>query len=160
MQNLKSNIDKLDIDKLKNIPSNLSNSKSKLEKWDVDKLVLFPVDLSKLSDVVKNDVVKEDAYNVKIENTNFATDTTLYTDTALNAKINLVPDDSPTDKNSDNFSGILQYSISSCTVSYHSARPAVLVLFLESAYFVVTTENMAIKKTEKLLKFYLNESKA
>ena len=32
MQNLKSNIDKLDIDKLKNIPSNLSNSKSKLEK--------------------------------------------------------------------------------------------------------------------------------
>ena len=140
MQNLKSNIDKLDIDKLKNIPSNLSNSKSKLEKWDVDKLVLFPVDLSKLSDVVENDVDKKDACNVKIKNIddkipdiiNLATNTTLNTKinkvknkihsitnftavvttvtTSLNAKTNLVSDDSPTGQNSDNFSGNLQHS--------------------------------------------------
>ena len=32
--------------------------------FDVNKLV--PVDLSKLSDAVKNDVVKKDAYNAKI----------------------------------------------------------------------------------------------
>ena len=32
-------LDKLDIDKLKNIPSNLSNLKSKVDKIDVDKLV-------------------------------------------------------------------------------------------------------------------------
>ena len=33
--------------------------KNKVDKLDIDKLVLVPVDLSKLSDVVKNDVVKK-----------------------------------------------------------------------------------------------------
>ena len=33
--------------------------KNKVDKLDVDKLVPVPVDLSKLSDVVKNDVVKK-----------------------------------------------------------------------------------------------------
>ena len=51
--NLKSNIDKLDIDKVKNVPTNLSNLESKVDKLDVDKLVPVPVDLSKLSDGVK-----------------------------------------------------------------------------------------------------------
>ena len=51
--NLKSNVDKLDIDKLKNVPTNLSNLKSKVDKLNVDKLVPVPVDLSKLSDVIK-----------------------------------------------------------------------------------------------------------
>ena len=41
--------------------------KSKVE-LDVDKLVLLAVDLSKLRDVVKNDVVKKDVYNAKINN--------------------------------------------------------------------------------------------
>ena len=59
LANLKSNIDKLDIDKLKNIPTNLSNLKSKVEKLDFDKLVPAPVDLKTLSDVVKTDVVKK-----------------------------------------------------------------------------------------------------
>ena len=60
LASLKSNADKLDIDKLKNVPTNLNNLKSKVDKLDVDKLVPVPVDLSKLSDVVKNDVVKKD----------------------------------------------------------------------------------------------------
>ena len=38
-----------------NVPTNLSNFKSK-----VDKLVPAPADLSKLSDVVKSDVLKKD----------------------------------------------------------------------------------------------------
>ena len=59
LANLKSDVDKLDIDKLKNAPTNLSNLKSKVDKLDVDKLVPVPVDLSKLSDVVKNDVVRK-----------------------------------------------------------------------------------------------------
>ena len=57
--NLKSDVDKLDIDKLKNVPNNLSNLKNKVDKVDVDKLVTLLVDLSKLSDIVKNDVVKK-----------------------------------------------------------------------------------------------------
>ena len=57
LANLKSNVDKLDIDKLKNVPTNLSNLKSKVDKLDVDKLVPVLVDLRKLSDVVNNDVI-------------------------------------------------------------------------------------------------------
>ena len=57
--NLKSDVDKLDIDKLKNVPSNLSNLKSKVDKLDTDKSVPVPVDLNKLSEVVRNDVIKK-----------------------------------------------------------------------------------------------------
>ena len=42
--------------------------KSKVEKLYVDKLVPVAVDLSKLSDVVKNYVVKKDVRNAKIKN--------------------------------------------------------------------------------------------
>ena len=67
LASLKSNVDKTDIDKLKNVPTNLSSFKSEIDKLDVDKLVAVPVDLSKLSDVIKNDIVKEDVYNAKIK---------------------------------------------------------------------------------------------
>ena len=62
LANLKSDVDN---DKLKNIPTNLSNLKSKVDKIHVDKLVPVPVDLSQLSDIVKNDVVKKDVYNAQ-----------------------------------------------------------------------------------------------
>ena len=52
---------------MKNIPTNLSNLKSKVDKLDVDKLITVPVNLSKLSDVVKDHVVKKDVYNAKIK---------------------------------------------------------------------------------------------
>ena len=45
----KSNVVKLDIDKLKNVTTNLSNLRNEVNKLDVDKLVPVPVDLSKLS---------------------------------------------------------------------------------------------------------------
>ena len=41
--------------------------KGKVEKLDVDKLVSVPLDLRRLSDLVKNEVVKKDAYNAKIK---------------------------------------------------------------------------------------------
>ena len=53
LANLKFNAGKLNIDKLKNGPTNLNNLKDKVDKLDVDKLVHVPVDLSKLSDLVK-----------------------------------------------------------------------------------------------------------
>ena len=56
LANLKSNVDKLDIDKLRTIPDNSSNLKSKVDKLDINKLANDPVDLSKLSNVVKNNV--------------------------------------------------------------------------------------------------------
>ena len=59
LANLKSDVDKLDIDKFKNVTSNLSNLKGKVDKSDVGELETTSVDLSKLSDVIKNDVVKK-----------------------------------------------------------------------------------------------------
>ena len=58
LASLQSNVDKLGIDKLKKVPNNLSNLKRKADDLDADELVPVPVDLSKISEVVKNDVVK------------------------------------------------------------------------------------------------------
>ena len=101
--NSKFDVDKLDIDKLKNVLNDLSNLKSKGDKLDVD--------------LVKYHVVKTDVYNAKIKDiedkipyiTNLATNTTLntkinevkneiliitnlVTNTSINAKINEVKD--------------------------------------------------------------------
>ena len=40
------------------LKTNLANRKTKVDKLDIDKLAPVSVDLSKLSDVLKNDVVK------------------------------------------------------------------------------------------------------
>ena len=53
------------------LKTNLSSLKTEVDKLDIDKLIPIPVDLSKLSDVVKNDVVKKTAYNklvAKVDN--------------------------------------------------------------------------------------------
>ena len=41
------------------LKTNLANLKTAVDKLDIDKLVPVPVVLSKLSDVVKNDVIKK-----------------------------------------------------------------------------------------------------
>ena len=41
------------------LKTNLASLKTEVDKLDIDKLAPVPVDLSKLSDVVKNDVVKK-----------------------------------------------------------------------------------------------------
>ena len=41
--------------------TNLSSLKTEVDKLDIDKLVPIPNDLSKLSNVVKNDVVKKNS---------------------------------------------------------------------------------------------------
>ena len=64
LANLKSDVDKLDIDQLEKVSSGLSNFKSKIDKLDVNNLVPVPDDLSSLSDVVKNDVVKNTMMNM------------------------------------------------------------------------------------------------
>ena len=40
------------------LKTNLTSLKTEFDKLDIDKLVAVPADLSKLSDVVENDVVK------------------------------------------------------------------------------------------------------
>ena len=59
------------------LKANLANVKTEVDKIDADKLKTVPVDLAKLSNVVKNDVVKKTEYNkvvTKVDNidtTNF-----------------------------------------------------------------------------------------
>ena len=53
------------------LKTNLANLKKEVDKLDVDKLKPIPTDLSKLSDVVKDDVVKKTDYNkliTKVDN--------------------------------------------------------------------------------------------
>ena len=50
--------------------SNLANLKTEVDKLDIDKLAPVPVDLSKLSDVVKNDVVKKTVYDKLVAKVN------------------------------------------------------------------------------------------
>ena len=45
------------------LKSNLASLKTEVDKIDADKLKTVPVDLAKLSNVVKNDVVKKTEYN-------------------------------------------------------------------------------------------------
>ena len=41
------------------LKTNLANLKTEVDKLDIDKLVPVPTDLSKLSNVIKNDVIKK-----------------------------------------------------------------------------------------------------
>ena len=71
-----TNVSHVDISSF-TLKSNLAGLKSKVDELDVDKLVPAPVDLSKLSDVLKNDVVKKSEYKKlvtkvgNIDTTNF-----------------------------------------------------------------------------------------
>ena len=49
----------------------MANLKTEVDKLDIDKLVTVPVDLSKLSNVVNNDVIKKTVYEklvAKVDN--------------------------------------------------------------------------------------------
>ena len=50
------------------MPNNLNNIKTKVDKLDIDKLAPVPADLSKLSNVINNKVVKKTEYDTKIKN--------------------------------------------------------------------------------------------
>ena len=52
------------------LKTNLGSLKTKVDKLDIDKLVPVPVDLSKLSDIVKNDVIKKTVYDKLVAKVN------------------------------------------------------------------------------------------
>ena len=96
LANLKFEVDKLDIDKLKNVPSGLNSLKNKVDKLDVNKIVPPSVDLSKLIDAVKN-VVKKNVCNAKIEDiaNQIPEIGSSATNTTFNAKVNEVRNEIP-----------------------------------------------------------------
>ena len=52
------------------LKTNLANLKTEVDKLKIDKLAPAPIDLSKLSDVVKNDVVKKTMYDKLVAKVN------------------------------------------------------------------------------------------
>ena len=52
------------------LKTNLANLKHEVDKLDIDKLVPVPTDLSKLSDVAKKAVVKKDVYDKLVAKVN------------------------------------------------------------------------------------------
>ena len=76
------------------LKASLGNLKTEVDKLDIAKLVPVLVDLSKLSDVVKNHVIKKTYYNAKITETeNEIPDiNNLATKTALPTVENKIPD--------------------------------------------------------------------
>ena len=61
---MKAEVDKLNINKLVNVPTSLNNLKTKVDDLDVGKLKTVPLDLKKLSGVVANEVVKNTKFNI------------------------------------------------------------------------------------------------
>ena len=69
------------------LKTNLANLKTEVDRLDINKLAAAPADLSKLIDAVKNDIVKKTDYNAKISDiegkipdiSNLATKTSLNT---------------------------------------------------------------------------------
>ena len=68
------------------IKSDLANLKTKVDKLDIDKLTPVPDDLAKLSNVVKNDVVKKTVYDKLVAKVNNI-DTTGFVKRKLDKKI-------------------------------------------------------------------------
>ena len=87
------------------LKSNLARLKTEVDKLDTNKLVPVPVDLSKLSDVVKNDVVKKTVYDKLVAKVN-SIDTSRFVlktkyDTDKSELENKIPDTSGLVKKTD-----------------------------------------------------------
>ena len=78
------------------LKTNLANLKTEVDKLDIDKLVPVPLDLSKLSDVVKNEVAKKTEYNKLVTKVNNIDTSDFVLKTNYNTKIteleNKIPD--------------------------------------------------------------------
>ena len=55
---------------LKALKTNLANLKTEVDKLDINKLVPVPVDLSKLSNAIKNEVFKKTVYDKLVARVN------------------------------------------------------------------------------------------
>ena len=77
------------------LKTNLANLKSDVDKLDGDKLKPIPTDLGKLSDVVKNDVVKKTDYNKLVTKVDNIDTSYLVKKTDYNTKITEIEDKIP-----------------------------------------------------------------
>ena len=60
---MKAEVGKLDINKLAKVRTSLNNLKTIVDDLNVDKLKTIPIDLKRLTDVADNDIVKNTEFN-------------------------------------------------------------------------------------------------
>ena len=60
---LKAEVDKLDINKLINVPTSLNNLKTKIDDFDVGELKTVAIDLKRLNNALDKKAVKKTVYN-------------------------------------------------------------------------------------------------
>ena len=77
------------------LKTNLANLKTEVDKLDIDKLVPIPAELSKLSNVVKNDVVKKTAYDKLVAKVNNIDTSDFVLKTNYNTKITKLENKTP-----------------------------------------------------------------
>ena len=116
------------------LKTNLANLKTEVDKLDIGKLVTVPVDLSKLSNVVKNEVVKKTEYNKlvgkvnNIDTSDFVLKTKYNTDkTQLENKI---PDTSDLLEKSDYNTKISEIEGKTPDISNLATKSALKIKFL------------------------------
>ena len=73
----------------------MANLKTEVDKLDIDKLATVPVDISKLSNVVKNDVVKKTVHDQLVPNVDNINTSGLVKKTDYNTKITEIEDKVP-----------------------------------------------------------------
>ena len=69
------------------LKTNLANLKTEVDKFDIGKLATVPADLSKLSNVLKNDVVKKTVYDKLVTKVNNIDTSGLVKKTDYNTKV-------------------------------------------------------------------------
>ena len=77
------------------LKTNLANLKTEVDKLDIDKLATIPVDLDKLSNVVKSDVVKKTVYDKLVAKVDNIDTSGLVKKTDHNTKITEIEDKLP-----------------------------------------------------------------
>ena len=103
------------------LKTNISSLKTEVDKLDIDKLATVPVDLSKLSNVIKNDVVKKTVYDKLVAKVNDIDTTNFVLKTNFNTKFtgleNKIPNTSGLVKKTDYNSKITELENKSPDIS-------------------------------------------
>ena len=140
------------------LKTNLANLKTEVDKLDIDKLVPVPVDLSKLSDVVKNDVVKKTAYDKLVAKVN-SIDTSAFVlktkdDTDKSELENKIPDTSDLVEKTDYYTKITEIEGKIPDVSSLATKTA-----LTTVENKIPSVSSLVKKTDYNIKITEIENK-
>ena len=113
------------------LKTNLANLKTEVDKLDIDKLATVPVDLSKLSNVVKNDVIKKTVYDKLVAKVDNIDTSGLVEKTDYNTKITEIEDKVP---------DIIGLATKTALTTVENKIPSISVLVKKSDYNTKITD--------------------